>query len=131
MPNVLVVDDDKLIRWSLNEIFSQEGYQVDAVPSVSEALERAKDKTYQLILADVEISNENGIEMLVRIKEFQPNSTIIILSACPKSKIEPLLNSLKVFCIIEKPFQAEQIRNKGKEAIRFLITKARDVEGHS
>lgn len=131
MPNILVVDDDKLIRWSLSEIFSQEGCQVDTVATVSEALEHAKDKTYQLILADVEISNEDGIGMLVRIKKDQPTSTIIILSAFPKSKIEPLLKSLKIFCIIEKPFQAEDIRDKGKEAIRFLNTKARDVEGHS
>ncbi len=131
MPNVLVVDDDKLIRWSLNEIFSQEGCQVDAVATVSQALEQAKDKTYHLILADVEISNEDGIGMLVRIKEFQPTSMIIIVSAFPKSKIEPLLKSLKIFCIIEKPFQAEDIKTKGQEAIRFLSAKARDVEGHS
>ena len=114
---ILVVDDDKLIRWSLKEIFTQEVYEVDAVATAKDALKQAKNITYELIFADLEISDENGIEMLKNAKIFQPDAKIIILSALTKQQIEPKLGNLSIFSIIEKPFRSEQIKTIVKEAL--------------
>ncbi len=114
---ILVVDDDKLIRWSLKEIFSQEGYAVDAVATAKDALKQAKNITYELIFSDLEISDESGIEMLRKARTFQPDAKIIILSALTKQQIEPKLGNLSIFSIIEKPFKSEQIRSVVKEAL--------------
>ena len=114
---ILVVDDDKLIRWSLKEIFSQEGYTVDTVATAKDALKQAKSITYELIFSDLEISEENGIEMLRKARAFQPNAKIIILSALTKQQIEPKLGNLCIFSIIEKPFKSEQIRTIVKNAL--------------
>jgi len=114
---ILVVDDDKLIRWSLKEIFSQEGYVVDAVATAKDALKQAKNITYELIFSDLEINDENGIEMLRKARTFQPEAKIIILSALTKQQIEPKLGSLSIFSIIEKPFRSEQIKTIVKEAL--------------
>ena len=114
---ILVVDDDKLIRWSLKEIFTQEGYVVDAVATAKDALKQAKNITYELILSDLEISDESGIEMLRKARAFQPDAKIIILSALTKQQIEPKLGNLSIFSIIEKPFRSEQIKTIVKEAL--------------
>jgi DNA-binding NtrC family response regulator len=114
---ILVVDDDKLIRWSLKEIFSQEGYTVDTVATAKDALEQAKNITYELIFSDLEINDENGIEMLKKARTFQPDAKIIILSALTKQQIEPKLGNLSIFSIIEKPFRSEQIRTIVKKAL--------------
>ncbi len=114
---ILVVDDDKLIRWSLKEIFSQEGYTVDTVATAKDALKQAKNITYELIFADLEISDENGIEMLKNAKIFQPDAKIIILSALTKQQIEPKIGNLSIFSIIEKPFRSEHIKTIVKEAL--------------
>ena len=114
---ILVVDDDKLIRWSLKEIFSQEGYTVDTVATAKDALKQAKNITYELIFSDLEINDENGIEMLRKARAFQPEAKIIILSALTKQQIEPKLDSLSIFSIIEKPFKSEQIKTIVKEAL--------------
>ncbi len=114
---ILVVDDDKLIRWSLKEIFSQEGYTVDTVATAKDALKQAKNITYELIFSDLEINDENGIEMLKNAKVFQPDAKIIILSALTKQQIEPKLGNLSIFSIIEKPFRSEQIKTIVKEAL--------------
>jgi len=114
---ILVVDDDKLIRWSLKEIFSQEGYVVDAVATAKDALKQAKNITYELIFSDLEINDENGIEMLKNAKVLQPDAKIIILSALTKQQIEPKLGNLSIFSIIEKPFRSEQIKTIVKEAL--------------
>lgn len=128
MVMVLVIDDDKLIRWSLREIFLPEGYHVDAAATVEEALHHAKEKSYHLIFSDVEISNENGLEMLNLMNGLQPNAKIIILSAFPKAKIEPQLKNLKTFSILEKPFRAESIRDRAREALRLFGDKNEDME---
>lgn len=114
---ILVVDDDKLIRWSLKEIFSQEGYVVDAVATAKDALKQAKNITYELIFSDLEISDESGIEMLRKARTFQPDAKIIILSALTKPQIEPKLGNLSIFSIIEKPFRSEQIKTIVIEAL--------------
>ncbi len=114
---ILIVDDDKLIRWSLKELFAQEGYEVKAVATVKEALEQAEDKPYDLIFADLEIKEENSTEMLRKITSFQPEAKIIILSALTTQQMESQLENLKIFSIIEKPFRSEQIKSIVKEAL--------------
>lgn len=116
-PKILVIDDDKLIRWSLKEILSQEGYDVDTIDSAGGAINLAKDIPYNLIIADLEIQNENGIEMLKKIKEFRPEVMTIILSAHPKQKIQPEFGDLFVFAIIEKPFKSDQLLSITREAL--------------
>lgn len=117
LTKILVVDDDKLIRWSLREIFSQEGYSVDTVATAKDALRQAEKITYELIFADLEISDESGIEMLKKAIVFQPDAKIIILSALSEQQIEPRLGNLNIFSIIEKPFKSDQIRSIVKKAL--------------
>jgi DNA-binding NtrC family response regulator len=122
---ILIVDDDKLIRWSLKELFAQEGYEVKAVATVKEALEQAEDKPYNLIFADLEIKEENSTEMLRKITSFQPEAKIIILSALTRQQIESQIGDLNIFSIIEKPFRSEQIKSIVKEALVPLECIAR------
>ncbi|NIM58026.1 MAG: response regulator [Candidatus Aminicenantes bacterium] len=117
MYKILVVDDDKLIRWSLREIFAQEGYEVDTVATTKDALSRASNDAYHLIFADIEIDEEIGLDMLKEVNKIQPSTKIVILSAHPKYQIEPQLSTLNVFSVVEKPFNAEQMKTLVKEAL--------------
>ena len=114
---ILVVDDDKLIRWSLKEMLSQEGYEVDAVATTAEALTHAECTNYNLICADIDIEDENGIEMLKEIKTVQSEAKIIILSAYSRNQVEPQVENLSIYSIIEKPFQSEQIKGIVKDVL--------------
>jgi DNA-binding NtrC family response regulator len=114
---ILVVDDDKLIRWSLKEILSQEGCEVDTMATAAEALTQVENKDYNLIFADIDIEDENGIDMLKKLKVVQPETKIIILSAYPRNQIESQLGDLSILSIIEKPFQSEQIRGVVKDVL--------------
>ena len=111
MLKTLIIDDDKLIRWSLKEIFIQEGYQVDTVATAEEALMKAEEDTYCLICADLEIQEEDGIELLKKLQRMQPEARIIILSALNRNQVEARVSNLSIFSILDKPFNSEQIRN--------------------
>ena len=127
MAKLLIVDDDKLIRWSLREIFIQDGHDVDTEASTSGALGRAKNEIYDLIVADVEINEQDGIEMLKKIKALQPVTPMIILSARTKKEIESLLGSFPISSIVEKPFKSDQIRLIARKA---LDTSKEEREGN-
>lgn len=114
---ILVVDDDKLIRWSLKEILSHEGYEVDAVATATDALTQVENTDYNLIFCDIDIDEENGIEMLKKLLVVQPEAKTIILSAHSRNHIEPQLGNLNILSIIEKPFQSEQIRSIVKDVL--------------
>ncbi len=117
MNKILVADDDKLIRWSLKEIFSQEGYEVDTAASCLETIQQAENTLYNLIFTDFEIDDEDGLQMIKKIKNCQPDAKVIIISALSKQKIESQLEGLDIHAVIEKPFQTEQILSIAKEAI--------------
>ena len=117
MIKILVIDDDKLIRWSLTQIFSQEGYTVKAVATAKEALKQISNISYHLIITDLEISEERGIGILKKIKEFQPTAKNIILSAFARNQVESMLGDLTVSSVIEKPFQSEQIKSIARDAL--------------
>jgi DNA-binding NtrC family response regulator len=116
-PKILVIDDEKLIRWSLKEILTEAGYEVDTIDTAGEAIKLARDVPYDLLIADLEIQEENGIEMLKKIKAFRPEVKTIILSAHPKQKIQPEFGDLQVLATIEKPFKSEQLLSIAKEAL--------------
>jgi len=124
MLKVLVIDDDKLIRWSLKEILAQEGHYVDVVSNINDAFSQTEKVSYQLTFVDFEIEDENCIDMLKKLKKSHPETQIIILSAQSQKQIESQIEGISVNAIIEKPFDSGQIRalsqgiedkkNKGK-----------------
>lgn len=119
MSKILVVEDEKLIRWSLKEIFSQKGHEVDTVATSVDALDLALKHPYSLIMADFEIDDETCIEMLRQIKSLQPRSSIVIISAMTPALIEKCLHSLDIQFIVEKPFNSEQILSIAQKALDF------------
>jgi len=121
-PKILVIDDEKLIRWSLKEILTQEGYDVDTADRAEEAINMARDIPYSLIIADLEIHDEDGMEMLKKIEEFRSDAIAIILSARPKQQILPEYGGLRVFDIIEKPFKSEQLLSTARKALDSIAS---------
>lgn len=120
MLRALVIDDDKLIRWSLQEIFSQEGHHVDTVGTVSDALIQAKESPYHLIFTDMEIDKTDSIDMLKALQKIQPRAEIVILSAQSRQHIGQQIAGLSISNIIEKPFNSDQIRSIAKATLDLL-----------
>jgi DNA-binding NtrC family response regulator len=117
MLRVLVIDDDKLIQWSLKEILVQEGHHVDVASNIKDAYSQAEQAPYHMIFADFEIEDENCIDVLKKLQASHPETQIIILSAQSQKQVEPQIEGISVFAIIEKPFDSEQIRalSQGKQ----------------
>lgn len=132
MKNILIIEDDRLIRWSLKELFTKDNHQIKTASSVEEALFHAQKKSYQLICTDLELKEELRIDLLAKLKDRQPNAKIIILSALNRQVIEKKLGEIKVDAILEKPFSGDKIRILAndllKNANRLIKTNDKEVK---
>ncbi len=117
LARILIVDDDKLIRWSLRELLSQEGHQVETLASAEAALGKVQSELFDLVIADLEINDQDGVEMLKKIRGVQPGAKMIVLSAHSRNKVESLLEDFPVGSIVEKPFRGEQIKAIAKKVL--------------
>ena len=103
MPYILIIDDEKAIRKTLNEILGYEGYKIDEAADGEEGLRKFKENTYDLVLCDIKMPKLDGLEFLERAKEINPETPIIIISG--HGNIETAVEAVKkgAFDYISKP----------------------------
>ena len=80
MPKVLFIDDDEGIRKVFSILLRKEGYQVFTAKNGEEGLKIFKQEIPPIVIADVKMPGINGIEVLKRIKEINPEAEVIIIT---------------------------------------------------
>ena len=78
---ILIADDDASIRLVLSQAFSRLGYQVRATSNASTLLKWVSDGEGDLVITDVVMPDENGLDLIPRIKRIRPDLRIIVMSA--------------------------------------------------
>jgi DNA-binding NtrC family response regulator len=80
-PAVLLVDDEELIRDSLAEYLTQEGFTVRACGSAEEALEEAARRRFDVALCDVQLPGMDGLQLLERLRQLSPETFVLLITA--------------------------------------------------
>jgi DNA-binding NtrC family response regulator len=78
---ILVVDDEELIRDTLAEYLTQEGYTVTACGSGEEALAEARRQAFAIALCDVQLPGMDGIALLERLQQLSPETSVVLITA--------------------------------------------------
>ena len=105
---ILVVDDEQLIRWSLAQRLKSEGFQVLEAPTGHEALERLREGV-DLVLLDYRLPDTDGVTVLRRIKEHDPDILVILLTAY--ATVETAVEAMKIgaYHFANKPFDLDDV----------------------
>jgi two-component system response regulator (stage 0 sporulation protein F) len=116
---VLLVDDDVDIRSRFYEVFSSLGYSVTCVPAGAEALIRLSEERPDIIILDEEMPELGGIDTARKIREFDKDIKIIILSEKDLAEDkEKIAKSLNIREIIKKDFSTHFMMKKILEILK-------------
>ena len=126
-PSLLIVDDDEIMRETLSDVLKKRGYDVISVGSGNGALSMIKKNLIDLILLDMKLPDVDGLEVLKKIKEFDTEILVIMMTAY--SDVQTAVSSMKsgAYDYINKPFELEELRlliEKGLET-KSLINEVR------
>jgi DNA-binding NtrC family response regulator len=107
-PTILVVDDEQLIRWSLKDRLSEEGYRVIEADTAASAIARGEEGV-DLVLLDYKLPDGDGLQVLKKLKEGDPDVLVILLTAF--SSIETAVEAMKhgAYHFANKPFNLDEI----------------------
>ncbi len=106
---ILVVDDEKMIRWTLETALKKEGYKVTAVESGEEALEHLLNQSPDVVVADITLPGIDGIEVLRHIRESEPLIPVVMITAHKEISLAVSAMKLGAFDYVEKPFDVDRI----------------------
>jgi DNA-binding NtrC family response regulator len=103
MAKILIVDDEKSIRYALREILEYEKYQVDEAADGEEGLDKISKGQYDLVLCDIKMPKMDGVELLEKAMELGIGAQFVMISA--HGNIETAVEATKkgAFDFISKP----------------------------
>lgn len=125
MKSVLVIDDDPLIRKTLSSYLSKKGFEALAAEDGEEGIQKYEEHIPDLVILDIRLPDVDGLEVLGRIREKDPNASIIIMTAYDdmKTTIEAIklgafeylvkpLDYVELELTIDKAFQIRSLEDK-------------------
>src|SRR5580698_3334944 len=135
MPKILVVDDQRNMRTTLGMMLRSAGYEVDEAADGEQGRERGSAGAYDLILTDLRMGQTDGIDLLRSVKEAQPLTEVIVMTAY--GTIESAVEAMRLgaYDYIQKPFTEQELLVKISRALEsrrlqgevaFLATEFRD-----
>ena len=127
MAKILVIDDERSIRNTLKDILGFEGYLVEVAENGLKGLELVGISDFDIILCDIKMPEMDGIEVLEKIHELKPETTVVMISG--HGNIDTAVEAIKkgAYDFIVKPLDLNRllitIRNAGDKTVLIKETK--------
>lgn len=118
---VLIIDDDPTIRTVIKTILSQEGLSIGAAKDAEEALALLRPPAipYDLVLLDINLPGESGIELLKQMRDQKINVPVLMISGNSDQQNIEEAASLQIKGFIVKPFTAQLLKDKVEAALNI------------
>ena len=126
-PQLLLVDDDRHVLESMSDWLRGQGYQLDASSGYSDALERLRQKSFDLVLADVRLRDGDGFDLLEQCRRNWPNSQVVLMTGygSPDGAIEAIRAG--AFDYVTKPLIDNELLMTIERAISQRNVKQENV----
>jgi two-component system, NtrC family, response regulator AtoC len=122
MKSILVVDDEKLVRWTLRQKLEGAGYGVLEAATFEEGIRLFQENLPELVTLDVRLPDGNGLKLLLELKKLAPATPVVMITAF--GAIEDAVRALQIgaYDYLEKPINFERLLNSIRNAL-----EARDM----
>jgi DNA-binding NtrC family response regulator len=102
---VLLVEDEAIVRESLRDWLTEDGYDVECVDSGEEALKRVKQEEFGVIVLDLRLPGIDGLQVFEQAKELKPETKGVIITAYPSKETLDEARKLGLVDYLVKPFK--------------------------
>lgn len=127
-PEILVVDDDPMVRDVVVESIRAAGYEVDVCGDGVEALKKNEKKNYDFIVTDMRLPGMDGLSLIKRLKAGSSNTDVIVITGY--GTIENAVECMKAGALeyLIKPFTVDQIQVAVRKAIEHRELRRKALE---
>jgi len=130
--SILVVEDERLIRWATKQKVEGWGYQVSEAVGLQQAMNKLQLELPDLIMLDLNLPDGSGMDFLKQAKQVHPTLPVIIISAFGLVDIAVQALKLGAYDFIEKPISFERLENSIRNALEANRLKSQlDEAFHS
>jgi two-component system response regulator AtoC len=123
--SILILDDEELTLRTMNRALTEEGYDVLTATSGEDALRVFNEEHPDVVLADIVLPGIDGVEVLRTIKEHEPKTIVIMMSAY--GMVERAVEAMKLgaFDYLVKPFHVADMMGTVERACEVLSLRVR------
>src|SRR5882724_5373155 len=125
--NILIIDDEEIMRDVLESLLSADGYRVDLAKTGEEGIEKFQQRTQDVVLLDVSMPGIGGLRTLQEIIKIDPEVVILMITAYATFETAVSAWELGAYSCIRKPFENEHIL---KIVAAALKRRRKDEERH-
>jgi two-component system response regulator AtoC len=125
---ILIVDDEKAIRWSLGEALTSEGYDVEEAENGKKCIKLFQKDPADLVILDLKLPDSDGISLLKMIKDEDKDVPVIMMTAY--GEVETAVQAIKsgAYDFLLKPFQLDKMKISITNALETSRMRA-ELEG--
>jgi len=120
---VLVVDDEKALVLALKGLLTKEGYEVETAGGGEEGLHKIETGSFHLMITDLSMDGLNGMQLLERARQLDPDLAVIMMTAYGSEKIAVQAMKLGAADYLPKPFDNEELRVVVRKVIESALLR--------
>jgi DNA-binding NtrC family response regulator len=121
--NILVVDDEPSVADALSLVLGERGHRVAAAQTGARAVGLLGERPFQLVFTDLRLPDLSGLELLTRIKQDDPDTEVILMTA--HGSLDITIEAIKkgAYYYLEKPFTPDQVLLLAERALQFAAIR--------
>lgn len=109
---VLIVDDEAIVGERLRDYLEKKGMSVETCTVSQQAIDRIKEKTFDVIVTDIKMEGPSGIDLLVAVKAEAPASEVILITGYGSYETLRQAEAVGAYDYVHKPFKVEDVYKK-------------------
>jgi DNA-binding NtrC family response regulator len=117
---LMLVDDEEIVCKRLKSALEKYGYLVDVCQSGESAIERLRQKRYDIVITDIRMAEADGLDVLEAVRKISPRTKTIMITGYATVEVAREAQVKGAFDFIAKPFRPKDLRKLIEKAAREL-----------
>jgi len=107
--SILILDDEPIVSKRLKPSLEKKGYEVEAFTRSADALQRIREREFNIVVTDLKMEGVDGMQFLTEVKEKYPNTEVIVITGFATMATAKESFNKGVFDFLAKPFKLGEI----------------------